>query len=194
MKFWPALLLSTIITTNAMAGPLGLDMGMSYELLNKSIQMKQVSPYLYETSSLPKGHFDFGTYLLLITPKHGLCKVVAVSKPIPTNVYGEGLKKEFEKLESVLSQKYGQGKKFDLLNGGSIWNEQRDWMMGLRKKERTLVVFWQNDVSELPDNIYIIQLEASARSKEIGSIEIGYEFKNSNECIDWLNSQRDSSL
>lgn len=193
MKLWPALLAS-IITTNAIAGPLGLDMGMSYEDLLKSVKLKQVKPFLYSTASLPKGHSDFNDYRLLITPKHGLCKVIAWSKPIPTNVYGDGLRDKFEKLESAVSQKYGSGKKYDFLRSGSIWNESRDWMMGLQKDERTLTAYWTNDMSELPDNINAIALTAHALHTEVGLIELGYEFKNSSECIDWMKSQENSSL
>ncbi|WP_157353556.1 hypothetical protein [Aromatoleum toluclasticum] len=193
MKFWIALLVN-ISATGAIAGPLGLDMGMSYDILSKNIKLKQVKPFLYSTPSLQKDHSDFDDYQLLITPKHGLCKVVAWSKAIPTSVYGEGLKDKFEKIETAISQKYGQGKKFDLLRSGSIWNEQRDWMMGLRKNERTLAEFWTDDSSELPDNIHIIALKAHAAGTETGLIELGYEFKNSSECIDWIKSQENSSL
>ena len=118
MKFWIALLVS-VSTTSTMAGPLGLDMGMPYDSLNKSMKLKQVKPFLYSTPSLPKGHSDFDDYRLLITPKHGLCKVIAWSKAIQTSVYGEGLRDKFEKIESAISQKYGQGKKYDFLRSGT---------------------------------------------------------------------------
>ncbi len=193
MKFWVALFLS-ISATSAVAGPFGLDMGMPYDVLSKSMKLKQVKPFLYSTPSLPKGHSDFDDYRLLVTPKHGLCKVIAWSKSISTSVYGEGLSDKFEKIESAISQKYGQGKKFDFLRSGSIWNEQRDWMMGLRKNERTLAEFWTDESSELPDNIHVIALKAHAAGTEAGLIELGYEFKNSNECIDWIKSQENSSL
>lgn len=193
MKVWPALLV-TFITANAMAGPLGLDMGMSYDLLNKSIKLKQVQSFLYSTSSLPKGHSKFEEYRLQITPKHGLCKVIAWSKSIPTSVYGDGLIDKFEKLESAISQKYGQGKKFDYLRSGSIWNEPRDWMIGLRKEERTLKTYWIDNRLKLPENIHVIALEAHAIDKETGLIELAYEFKNNSECIEWIRSQENSSL
>ena len=193
MKFWIALLVS-VSTTSTMAGPLGLDMGMPYDSLNKSMKLKQVKPFLYSTPSLPKGHSDFDDYRLLITPKHGLCKVIAWSKAIQTSVYGEGLRDKFEKIESAISQKYGQGKKYDFLRSGSIWNEQRDWMMGLRKNERRLAEFWTSDTTELPDNIHVIALKAHAAGTETGLIELVYQFKNSDECIDWIKAQENSSL
>jgi hypothetical protein len=193
MKFWPLLLVISF-TTSAIAGPLGLDMGMSYGILSKSIKLKQVKPFIYSTPSLPKGHSDFEMYQLVITPKHGLCKVIALSKDVSTSVYGEGLKDKHEKLETAVSQKYGHAKRYDFLQSGSIWNESRDWMMGLLKNERTLAAYWTDEASELPDNIHAIALKAHALRTEIGYIELGYEFKNSDECIDWIRSQENSSL
>ncbi len=193
MKRWIALLVS-ISATSSIAGPLGLDMGMPYDTLVKSMKLKQIKPFLYGTPSLPKGHSDFDDYRLLITPQHGLCKVVALSKAIPTSVFGEELKDKFEKIESAISQKYGQGKRYDFLRSGSIWSEPRDWMMGLRKNERTLAEFWTGDTSQLPDNIHVIALKTHATSTEDGLIELGYEFKNSNDCIEWIKSQENSSL
>lgn len=193
MKFWVSLLVS-ISATSAVAGPFGLNMGMSYDALSKSMRLKQVKPYFYSTSSLPKGHSDFDDYRLLITPRHGLCKVIAWSKSITTSIYGEGLRDKFENIEYAILQKYGQGKKYDFLRVGSIWNEQRDWMMGLLKSERTLAEYWTDEPSELPDNIHVIALKAHAAGTEAGLIELGYEFKNSNECIDWIKQQENSSL
>jgi len=67
-------------------------------------------------------------------------------------------------------------------------------MMGLRKNERTLAEYWTSDTTELPDNIHAIALKAHAVGTEAGLIELGYEFKNSDECIDWIKAQENSSL
>lgn len=193
MKFFITLIL-TIFTTCTIAGPLGVDMGMSYDTLNKNIKLKQIKPFLYSTVSLPKNHPDFDNYRLLITPKHGLCKVVAWSNSVKTSVYGEEIRYKFEKIEAALSQKYGEGKKYDFLRSGSIWNEPRDWTIGLQKNERILAKFWTSGASELPDSINTIALKAHATDTEIGLIELGYEFKNYGECIDWIKAEENSSL
>ena len=68
------------------------------------------------------------------------------------------------------------------------------WMMGLRKKERTLASFWTSENRELPDNVHTIKLEAFAIGTDKAMLNLGYEFKNSNSCIDWIKSQKDSAL
>lgn len=66
------------------------------------------------------------------------------------------------------------------LKAGSIWDESRCWMMGLLKKERVLVSFW--DVkSTLPNHITSITLEASALSTEEGYILLTYELEGFEE-------------
>jgi len=169
-------------------------MGMTYDELNKQLKLKQVRPFVFSTTSVPNGHPDFDYFTLLITPGHGLCKINASTKTISTSAYGNEIRSKFEGFESSLSSKYGKVQKFDRLRSGSIWKEPRDWMMGLRKKERTLASFWEGEESPLPDKLGSISLEAVALNTENGFIKIGYEFKNSSECIDWLKTQRDSSL
>jgi hypothetical protein len=150
--------------------------------------------YIYTTTSLPKGHPDFVSYLLWITPQHGLCKVKAISHFIPTNVYGEQLKVEFERLRTGLSNKYGRGKDYDFLQPGSIWKEPRDFMVGLKKQERVLATMWAAPNKPLPDNLGSVGVEAHAVSDDKGAIIITYESKDVDACTKWIRTQRDSSL
>ena len=190
------LILATALMFNngAMGAVFGTDMGTSLSSLNKQLKLKAESQYLYSTSTLPKGHPDFDNYWLLVTSKHGLCKVTAYIDRVNTNVYGEELILKFGNLETALSSKYGNGKKFDYLRAGSIWNERRDWMMGLLKKDRTLVTYWTKNELELPADIAAISLQADARGSDMGSITLSYEFNNSSECVEWIKQQKNSNL
>ncbi len=183
-----------IATIEAKAGPFGLDMGTPLAELNKQMTLKLEKSGFYSTPSVPKAHPDFDDYRLIVTPVHGLCKIVAFSKSISTSIYGTELVSKFSELESALTTKYGNSKRYDFLRQGSIWNEPRDWMMGLRKKERTLASFWTSENRELPDNVHTIKLEAFAIGTDKAMLNLGYEFKNSNSCIDWIKSQKDSAL
>ena len=78
----------------ATAGPFGLDKGASRSAL---------ADYGPEPASEVR---------LLRTPCHpedGLCKIVAMSPPISTSVYGSELKSEFESIRDALTAKYGTG-------------------------------------------------------------------------------------
>ncbi len=182
------------ISTTTYAGPFGLDMGTPLAELNKLMKLKLEKTALYSTPSVPKPHPDFDDYRLVVTPNHGLCKVIAWSRIISTSVYGTELVNKFSDVESALNAKYGASKRYDFLRSGSIWNEPRDWTMGLLKKERTLTSYWTNEAHELPENVETIELQAMAIGTEQAMIRLGYEFKNSSQCIDWIKSQKDSSL
>ena len=186
--------LAIFASTCAIAGPFGLEMGLTYEVLNKSLALKKFDQFIYVTKTVPNSHPAFTNYMLVITPKHGLCKISASTDNIRTSVYGDELRQKFDDIESAISQKYGKGKKYDFLRVGSIWDEQRDWMMALHKEERTLREYWTTKELKLPDAIYGITLEAAAPSTGSGYIRLAYQFENGNECLEFLNSQGNPSL
>jgi hypothetical protein len=183
-----------IFSTAVQAGPFGLDMGTPLADLKRQMKLKLVKPAYYSTHSVPKSHPDFNEYRLLVTPAHGLCKIVAWSKVVSTSVYGTELVSKFSALESALTTKYGNPTQYDFLREGSIWSERRDWMMGLHKSERTLKSYWTNEDRELPENVQAIELEAMAISIEQATVKLAYEFKNADDCVDWIKSQKNSAL
>lgn len=96
-----------------------------------------------------------------------------MGKTIETNSYGDDLKSKFLALQEALTAKFGKpDDTSDFLQAGSIWNERRDWMMGLRKKERILASFWKFD------NGASLMLEANALSGEKGYVTVSFEFPN----------------
>lgn len=196
MKKW-LVLASICINSAAHAGPLGLEMGMSLAELSKTVKLKQEQPFMYSATSLPNGHPDLKDYRLMITPEHGLCKVVGFTDPFTTDVYGQQVQDKFQKFEDALTSKYGTAKKFDMLRPGSIWRDPRDWTTALKKEERVLSSFWSlkgKSKSSLPDNISSINLEASAIDSERAMIMVGYEFTSANDCLKSIEKKKNSSL
>lgn len=176
------------------AGPFGLEMGMSIDDLKKKINLVQKDENIYSASSVPNPHPDFTIYSFLATPSHGLCRIRAIGKAIETSAYGTELINEFNKLESVLNKKYGASMRLDLLNKGSIWNEPRDWMIGMLKKERTLASYWSEEQKALPDNIGAIKLDSVAISNSNGFIVLDYDFTNIKACIKSQEAKGESAL
>lgn len=188
-------LLAVVLTGQALAGPFGLEKGMTLEQLKKIAAIKEIATYAYRSSTLPNGHPDFDVYTLLVTPQHGLCKVVATSKSIETSVYGTELHRKFESIESSLEKKYGKHTdRFDDVPPGSIWKEPHEFMMGLKLKERDLLTAWTSDGATLPDHLKSIVLKAVAESEQRGSLVIAYEFDNVTDCLNARKSKDDQSL
>lgn len=125
----------------------------------------------------PKPHPLFDDYRLLFSPKHGLVKMYGLSRNISTSPYGDVLKEQFAKVRDQIKPTYGKYEEFDFLKTGSIWNEPRDWMMGLLKQERTLACFWNHETGANLDAFIVeVRLEAHALEKNAGVLTLQYEF------------------
>lgn len=186
-------LLSSAVT----AGPLGFSRGMSIEDIKKlGVFQPDTDPYWYAANSINKGHDNFEKYLVLVTPAHGLCKVIGIGRDIDTNSFGDQLKSRYKELTSSLIQKYGRpSKEFDFLRRGSIWNDDHDFMMGLTKKDRTLSSFWfVSDGVNLPDNLTSISIKSGAISSSKGFLNITYEFDNVDRCLEAVKSRSNQNL
>lgn len=194
MKVFVVASLIVALQVTCVAGPLGLEMGTPLGKLQSKIKLKVDKPYELSTSTLPNGHPDFNLYRFLVTPQHGLCKATASKTTINTSIYGTELLTVFDRYYVALTSKYGDGKRFDYLRPESIWDDDKDWMMALHKKERVLAGFWTKNEVTLPDNLEVVKIQAYASDIETGLISITYEFQNTNDCIDWIKSKRDSKL
>jgi len=122
----------------------------------------------------PRPHPSFAYYVVIISPRNGLVKVVGVGTTIETSAYGSELKSEFEELLESLVPIYGTPKLFDYLRAGSIWREPRDWMAAMIDKERTLEAFWAPSLP-FDNRVATIGLQAEALSGHAGRISLGYE-------------------
>ena len=113
----------------------------------------------------------FSTLWVMHTPKAGVCKVTAYQVVVDPDQYGIEHRRTFDNLAQKIVAKYGkQTKELDSLLIGSIWNEPRDWLMGLVKKERVLILLWK-----LPQFSIAIQAKPSL-------VELTYDFPNFDAC------------
>jgi hypothetical protein len=162
-------------------GPFGLWMGMSKAEVEAVCTVKAVADNkdFYDLKGLPQAASSLKEYSAIIDPKMGIVKILAMSGPIATNSYGESVMSAFNDLEKALNDKYGAGKRIDFLRAGSMWKEDRDWMMGLLKDDRTLMEAWlAKDGAKLPDDTAGIMMSASAVNVATGMIDVQYEGTN----------------
>ena len=167
-------------TEFAKAGPFGFDPGMTKQQIIDELgqnAIKEAKGDVLTLDNAPRPHSGFEEYILVIDPKRGLVKLHAVGVDISTSVYGDELKSAFNSMEESIASGYGVSKRYDFLRVGSIWDERKDYMMGLLKKERTLESFWpNNDSIKLKGQVATIDLEARALSDEKGYLLLDYEF------------------
>lgn len=183
--------------TQASAGPFGLDKSMSLPELEKQGRfVEEKEQYWFKARRLSNGNDNFEEYSVLVVPGYGLCKIIAVGTDINSSSYGDELRSRFKDLSDALNAKYGApSSTYDFLRSGSIWDEGRDFMMGLAKKERTLTHFWQSAKGvALKDNLSAISLAANALSSSKGYLVLTYEFDNIDSCMSARKSKANSNL
>ncbi|MCL1973591.1 MAG: hypothetical protein FWG54_02080 [Bacteroidetes bacterium] len=169
------LLLSTV-SFYAFAGPFGIEMGMSLQEVTKISKTKpeNVKDDIYSITP-PNTNDLFEMYVVRIDPTYGVYLIKAVGKDITTTGYGTALKSTFNDLVSSIEGTYGKYKKTDYLEYGSIWNEGKDFMMGLVKEERTLYTKWDKSTgATLPSSIESIYVSANATSSSKGYVSLEY--------------------
>lgn len=182
--------LLAFLTCNAEAGPFGLEMGMPLSKLN--IAKATPKPGIYELRSVPNPHSAFESYIVQVSPSAGLCWIKALGRTLEVSAYGTELKSAFDDLKARLASNYGvPSQELDVLLPKSIWNEPRDWMMGLRKKERMLMAMWEKS---LPSSLRAVYIAASALSSSRGYVAVEYAFTNEASCEAELRKKEDGAL
>jgi len=187
-------LLAMLTITSLFAGPFGLEMGMPPEEVTKlsSTAPEKVNDNLYKITP-PKTHKLFETYVEGVSDAVGLFAIRAISKDIPTSCFGTELKGEFMDLVSSIERAYGEYQLYDFLRPGSIWDESRDFMMGMIEKERGLAAFWEKDAkSSLPDDLESVGVVARPASTSQGYLILEYTFRNFDEAQKKFREQQDS--
>jgi hypothetical protein len=186
--FGVALLPSSLLAQKDDAGgPFGLRMGMSAAELRKVADLKVVEPeqrpLVLQTERLPRHHDAFEGYLLIVSDKVGLCKIVGLGETIAVKPEGKELRSEFEDLEKAIERKYGKHLTRDELEPGSKLSDKKQWMASLHGKERALAAFWDaEERSTLADDIAEIVLDARALSETEGYVRLHYAFTNWGRC------------
>jgi hypothetical protein len=183
-----ALLPSPVLAQKSDAsGPFGLRMGMSAAELRQVADLKisepDQRPLVLQTDRLPKHHDAFEGYLLIVSEKVGLCKIVGLGETISVKPEGKELRSAFEDLEQAIERKYGKHLTRDELEANSKLNDKKQWMQSLHGKERSLAAFWDaEERSTLSDDLAAIVLDARALSETEGYLRLSYSFSNWERC------------
>lgn len=150
---------------------------------------------MFLSSSAPKPHSAFSSYILSFSDRYGLHAITAHTETIHTSVYGTELASKFSELKDKLEKAYGKYDLFDYLMHDSIWNEPRDWMQAMLNKERSLAASWSaKHGSRLDNQLESIFLSTFADSSSEGHISLGYYFENHAAVVEEREQLEDDAL
>jgi hypothetical protein len=184
---------------SAKIGPFGFCFGESKEqviaAVGKDAVLKTKGNEI-DLSTAPRPHKGIEMYVLFIVPGKGLLEVSAIGNNIDTNDAGDQLQVAFHQVEAGLISAYGTPQnKFDALADGSIWNESRNWMMGLVKQDRSLGDSWIVDKeSLLPNRLMLVDFNAIGIRRDVGRLRIDYEAEGWGEYVDQEQAKQDGVL
>jgi len=156
----------------------GIKMGLTLQQLKAmgfNPILKTGDTYRYFIT-VPQPHPLFDPYIVDISPTYGVYVILATSKFIASSSYGTELKSKFDEIKNQIARSYGKSEDYDFLEVGSIWNEDKDWMMSLYKKERNFDSMWDKESgADLPNDIDGIWLSANATPSLQGYLRLQYE-------------------
>lgn len=161
-----------------LAGPFGLEMGMTQEQLKKVCALEKTPlPNYYSTAKVPSPDplFKDG-YRLKVDADYGLVEVSAYTQEIETDIDGTELKKAFHDLEGKLEKQFGKGEFSDYVDSlFTNWTEEDPWMMSLADGGRVFKTVWKSsDKKPVPKGISEVRLAGMGRDEGHGILVLTY--------------------
>jgi hypothetical protein len=185
------------LSVSATAGPFGFEMGQSASELTARVGLTKdaSSTFGYRASKPISPHPDFKNYLLLVTPRHGLCRIVATTEPRSDSPDGRGIRQKFVEIQEALKRRYG-----DPLVAQEVTSSLPSGFDGFISKlidgKESWWSYWSaNSPQELPDNLDDFELKLQV-AKEAGLVylTITYDFTNADACLEENQKATDASL
>jgi len=175
--------------------PFGFEAGMTREqvlkLVGKAAIADDSNPEGPIFNTAPSPHPDFGMYSVVISPTHGIVKVIAIGNTIKTNDEGDELQAKFQEIESGLMAKYGPPTvTIDSVQGGDANKEPQYWMLMLSQGERTLEAIWNPKTGGGSETG--ITLTAKAGGLNEGYIGLVYFFPGFNDYVYYKRAQHNA--
>ena len=179
MRIKPLLLVLLLaIAGEAQADVFGLKKGMTIEQIRalKFGELTKImdTPEQFWEVRNPKTPKDAQIATFVLVPGKGLLKVAFLWR-VDSNTYGDGVKEKFNKLRTILSEKYGKGETIDYLKEESQWAEPHFWMQTLADKERVLQ--WALIGGITKNELANIGLSVMGSTPFVGYISLFYEFE-----------------
>jgi hypothetical protein len=167
-------------------GPFGLTLGMDFVTFRKqfAVDSNVAVRGVYTVRRVPRPMPEFESVQVVAAPKAGVCKITGIGVTLESNAFGDQVRSAFSDLRTLVVEKYGTPKDFDFLQAGSIWKDRQDWMMALRKKERTLTAIWTTkDGATLPTTTDAIMLSSNALSANQAFLRLSFDGTALDACI-----------
>lgn len=178
-------------------GPFGLAAGISLsELRAMGFEGDESAPGVFRGKP-PKPFSDPGDYVVMASPKAGLCRIRATFDVNNINGAGDQLKSKVDRLAETMQIKYGTpSDKVDFIARDVYRRNPEFWMMGLKEDSVMYGYDWIAGKTQqpMPKGLSSIEIVATALNSSSGLAAVHYNFDNSTECMAELKEQKSSAL
>jgi hypothetical protein len=130
---------------------------------------------ILEVAASPKPDPNFETFLLILSPKQGLVKLIATGKDIDGDSAGRVMKTQFAAMKTDLNKGYGDpSDNFDFLDVKATHRSANQFMLSLTNNERSLATYWTK--KDFGNQITSVSLEGNGLGSDKGYLSLEYEF------------------
>jgi hypothetical protein len=184
-------------------GPFGFVRGMTKEQIIEKVGKENVTKIEQDAlggctmllQTAPKPYSAFSGYAVDVSATEGLLNVMAIGGDIDTSEDGTELKRDYRSVQDQLQSTYGfPTTEDDSVKTGSLWQEPRDFMIGMIKKDRHLKTVWGSIGQPANSSVQLIVLSANAKNTSTGYITLSYSFVGWIEYYDKLKANEGSAL
>ena len=179
------------------SGPFGLAKGISADELTGALKFKAIAnnPDLYEGKP-PNEVNGFESYIVIATPKAGLCRIVVNTPDEVANGSGDQAKQAVDRLADSLKLKYGdRPNKTDYVGTGVYKRNPEFWMMGRTEDSVFYAYAWESKGDAvLPNDLRSVEVSAQASNISKSYAKIVYTFSNFDECVAEMKASKAQNL
>jgi hypothetical protein len=144
--------MTSLLSADGEISPFGITLG---KVLDKKLKLKKLDKDKFNLTP-PKKISLLETYAVFVNKKKVVIGISGVTKTYEDDAYCSKSKEDFEKLESMITMKYGvPSNTFNYLRDGAIYRESRDYMSSLAYNEREHSTYWESSK-------YVIRLSEHA--------------------------------
>ncbi len=194
-------LVGSAFTQDKPTGPFGFTKGMTREQVIQQVGKEAVKkntsgqPDVLVVTTAPIPNHVFESYLLIISPTHGLLKLSAIGADVATGDTGSELMSQFDTVVAAISSKYGEAQTFNTCTGNDTeCDNSQFFMMTLHDKNRNVAAFWSLEKKDMHLNgVVNIMASANYSTMNAGYVRVSYEFEGFDQYADQKKAEQDKS-
>ena len=131
---------------------------------------------------IPSGLFT--SFQLFVSPRSGLCKIVAISSPIESGPDGAEARRVLSAVRDSLDRVYGSHTQLESVASNPEFTGADEWMQSLNSGERTLRVIWYEDPEKFPPGLAGVSLKLAGVSRRAAELVLSIDHEAHLRCVD----------